>query len=138
MKHCDVAMPMCYWGYYGDQKEDAVDWLNWCIEEYESFTDKPIIPVGRAYRDTWEFRLTLRPDAVQAYSDRVRELDIEGESWWELAWTYKRRKDVFDIISDLSGWDDTPMPQPEPYIHQANIPKHILEQGNFIIEVKGI
>lgn len=104
MKFCDIAMPMCYWGYFGYTARAATAWLDWSIQQYRLITDKPIIPVGRAYVDSWE-NISLYADAVQAFGDRVRNLDLPGESWWELGWVTKNSPSVLQVLMNLSAWD---------------------------------
>ena len=44
---CDFFMPMTYWG--GSTPAEAVSYLEASMAQYREITDKPIIPIGRAY-----------------------------------------------------------------------------------------
>jgi hypothetical protein len=114
MKFSDIAAPMCYWGHRGSDAQDAVNWLNWSLDQYRDFTDKPFVPTGRAYVDGWEHSVELKVEAVQAFGRRVRELGLDGESWWRLGWVIDRRPDVWEELKALTPWDGGSPPPPDP------------------------
>lgn len=121
MSYCQIAMPMIYWGHYGDTVADALDWLEWTLQQWREFTHKPIIPTGRAYVDGWEGHITLRPEAVEAFGKRVRELELQGESWWELGWATTRRPDVWEVLKALPAWANGEGSEPDPGEHTLTL-----------------
>lgn len=113
MRNCDIAMPMVYWGHRGSTAEDAVDWLTWARYQWNSITDRPFVPVGRAYLDGHERgKVELQIDAVAAFAEQVRYIRLPGESWWELGWVTRKRPDIWELLKTLPAWDLEPDPHP--------------------------
>ena len=79
MALCDFALPMVYWPNSGAYW--ARFWLDKAIEQWRKFTDKSIIPAGRAYTGDGG---TVTPEGVVAFGARTRELGLPGETWWSL------------------------------------------------------
>jgi hypothetical protein len=109
MDDFEYGMPMIYWW-----NNRAILWLEKAVEQWRNLvTDKPLIPVGRAY--SGEGLGTLQLHEVQAFGDRVREMpeDVLGESWWVLRLALAR-PEVWDIIKKLPTWADPPPPPTAP------------------------
>ena len=90
MAFCDYGMPMCYWSRFGyDGKPvkalpaDATGLLAETIKQWAPVTDKPLIPVGRAYTGNGGFANGAVATAFDAYA---RANNLRGVSWWGLDW----------------------------------------------------
>ncbi len=81
MQFCDYAMPMIYW----QGSTGAVEQLSKSLTQWKSFTDKPIIPVGRAYNGDGG---TCTADQMTAFETQAHK-SCKGVSWWGMDWAYK-------------------------------------------------
>lgn len=112
MSVCDYGMPMQYWG--GNLPAGAVSYLNGSLEQWRKYTDKPLIPAGRAYNgDGGEVNAL----SVIAYEQAVRDAGCKGISWWELDQAQPRyHADVWDALSLMRGFrtDAPPVEPPVP------------------------
>jgi len=79
METCDVGMPMMYWE--GSRPETAVWLLKESLRLWRNITNKPIIPVGRAYTGDGG---TINALACKAFAAEARTLKLPGLSWWVL------------------------------------------------------
>jgi len=105
MDALDYAMPMDYW-WNGHAKL----WLEKSIEQWRTLvTDKPIIPAGRAY--SGEGLGIIDPAEIKIFGERLRELEMPGESWWELALALKVAP-VWQVIKDLPPINGNGTPPP--------------------------
>ncbi len=80
MEWCDAGMPMCYWE--GSLATTAIALLEQSIAQWRAIAGgKPIYPAGRAYIGD-----NGKPtaEAMIAFDERLRELELPGESWWSL------------------------------------------------------
>jgi len=119
MEKCDVGMPMMYWG--GSSPSTALWLLNESLRLWRNITNKPIIPVGRAYTGDGGY---LNAGTMTAFANEVRNKGLRGLSWWLLD----------QVVKDVSAWGaltaipkfaPVPEPQPEP---QPEQPEQPLEQ----------
>lgn len=113
MDTVDVGMPMMYWG--GETITDATSYLGKSLGIWRGFTDKPIIPIGRAYNGQGG---NMNSVAIIAFSKKVHELSISenlpGVSWWSLdkvlnnpsCWDALKRTEKFGVSAN-------PVPPPE-------------------------
>jgi len=76
----DFGMPMVYWTN-DDSPENALALIEACFSQWREITDKPIIPIGRAYVGDSG---TATPEAVKAFEAKARELGAVGVSWWSM------------------------------------------------------
>jgi hypothetical protein len=81
MEKCDYGMPMIYW-WGGNTPERASIHLNESLKQWQALiTNKPIVPVGRAYvGDSGD----ATPEAMRAFESGVRSKSLKGISWWVL------------------------------------------------------
>ncbi len=79
MEYCEYALPMMYWK--GSTVASAKQYLVNSIGQWQAFTDKPIIPVGRAYQGD---KGDATVEAVLAFDQKARELGVKGITWWVL------------------------------------------------------
>ena len=79
MEFCEYGLPMIYWR--GNTAENANQDLINSLEQWHAFTDKPIIPVGRAYQGDGG---DATVEAVLAFDQKARELGVKGITWWVL------------------------------------------------------
>lgn len=109
---CDFFMPMMYWG--GSTPAQAVDYLNVSWAQYREITDKPIIPIGRAYVGDGG---TAAADAIEAFDTRARELGAPGVSWWSMQHALALTG-IWPALCDLKPYSgaETPIPQPPPVV----------------------
>ena len=111
MSVCDYGMPMQYW--QGNTPALAVSYLNGSLEQWRKYTDKPLIPAGRAYNgDGGE----VNAPSVVAYEQAVRVAGCKGISWWELDQAQpKYHADVWAALSAMEkfGTETTPPPPPD-------------------------
>ena len=76
----DFGLPMAYWNW-GDSDRAAVEYLNETFRQWQEITDKPLVPIGRAYIGQ---QGTPNAAAVCAFEDRARALGSAAVSWWSL------------------------------------------------------
>ena len=110
MQGCDYGMPMQYW--QGNTPALAVSYLKGSLAQWRTYTDKPIIPAGRAYNgDGGE----VNPPSVIAYEKAVREEGCKGITWWELDQAQpKYHADVWDALSLMPKFGTENIPHPNP------------------------
>ena len=108
MAGCDYGMPMQYW--QGNTPELAVSYLKGSLAQWRKYTDKPIIPAGRAYNgDGGE----VNAPSVIAYENAVRDEGCKGISWWELDQAQpKYHWLVWDALSLMKGFSGEVLPSP--------------------------
>ena len=113
MEHCDYGMPMTYWG--GTAAVNALSLLGSSLDQWRKFTDKPIIPVGRAYVGDGGDAM---PEAMLAFEAGVREHGCPGISWWVLDQAASMKYHNGGIWAVLAGMDgfggEQPPPEPDP------------------------
>jgi hypothetical protein len=102
MRYADVGMPMVYWSW-GDSPNQAVAYLDASLNQWRKYTDKPIIPAGRAYLGDGG---TARPDAVTAFAARAIEAGCPGVTYWSLqhAINALALPGVWDALSRTPGY----------------------------------
>ncbi len=83
LKVVDVAMPMMYW--QGGSASGAVSYFNKSIKIWRSFTDVPIIPIGRTYDGDGGY---ANSHSIEAFANVVdvssSQYDLTGISWYSL------------------------------------------------------
>jgi hypothetical protein len=81
----DFGLPMTYWskidGADGNSPGNAVHYLGESWAQWRSITNKPLMPVGRAYVGDNGF---TTPSAVIAFEAEARKLGAVGASWWSM------------------------------------------------------
>lgn len=96
MDYCDFGMPMMYWYTLDLDKNKAqlpayearAKWLHaTSTQQWKRITDKPIIPVGRAYIGDGG---VVTQGAMTAFEQSVRAAGQPGISWWVLDAAHKR------------------------------------------------
>jgi hypothetical protein len=80
MMYADVGLPMMYWSW-GDDAINAVRYLDESWKQWGEITQKPIVPIGRAYIGD---EGTATPEAVIAFEAQARILGAIGISWWSM------------------------------------------------------
>ncbi|RLC88750.1 MAG: hypothetical protein DRJ03_01485 [Chloroflexi bacterium] len=110
MAVCDFAMPMMYWvpvgnvtPYPANGIDNALFWLVESLKQWRAITNKPIIPVGRAYDGDGT---TAEPDAVRAFGEETSALGLQGISWWVLE-RAQAMPDIWPVLVDLPGFSAT-------------------------------
>lgn len=76
----DFGMPMIYWTG-NDSADNAVQFAIDSFTQWAKITDKPMIPIGRAYAGDDG---TATPEAITAFEAKIRELGAVGVSWWSM------------------------------------------------------
>ena len=105
MQFCDTAMPMVYWG--GETAADALYWLTNSLAQWRQFTDKPIVPAGRAYIGDGG---TPKADALRAFEQAARENGVPGITWWSMQHA-KALPEIWAQLADMAGFATvSPMP----------------------------
>lgn len=114
---CDYAMPMAYWSRLGaDRKpvptvaEDAALLLRRSVAGWHEFTQKPIIPIGRAY--TGDSGI-VTPDSVIGFDSAARSMGLPGQSWWVLD-SVKDMATIWGTLRMVNGRVDIPPVDPDP------------------------
>jgi hypothetical protein len=110
MTLCDYGMPMCYWTD-GSDAQAAELILNQALEQWDYYTDKPLIPIGRAYNGDGQI---ATPEAVTAFAARADKFSVTGLSWWvadqaiklSAVWQALANTPQFGVVE--------PEPEPEP------------------------
>lgn len=107
MTALDYAAPEIYWW-----NTHATLWFHNTIKQWrELITDKPIMPVGRAY--SGEGMGQVNPGEIRDFGALVREYELLGESFWNLR-IASARADVWEVISNLSPLEPPPPPPVAP------------------------
>lgn len=76
----DFGAPMCYWNW-GNRAQDACAYLEESWRQWRTISDKPLLPIGRAFIGN---NGIPNPAAVQAFDARARSLGACGVAWWSL------------------------------------------------------
>lgn len=109
---CQVAMPMMYW--QGGTPSLAAYYFNTSIKLWREFTNKPIIPIGRAYDGDGGY---ANAPAIEAFANEVDKnktaLNLSGISWWSYDVAYKN-PDWLDAIHKSPPFDTSPPTVPPP------------------------
>jgi len=106
---CDFFCPMMYWNP-GTDAASAVAYLNESYNQYRNLTQKPIIPIGRAYNGDGG---TATAEAVKAFDARARELGAPGVTWWSMEHALKLAG-IWQALCELAPYGEIEQPQPEP------------------------
>ena len=108
MDGCDYGMPMQYW--QGNQASGAVSYCKGSLTQWRKYTQKPIIPVGRAYNgDGGE----VTAEATVAYERAVRDEGCKGISWWVLDQAQpKYHTDLWNALSLMPKFGNGIRPEP--------------------------
>lgn len=93
--NADFGLPMAYWTN-NDSAANAVWFVEEAWRQWREITDKPLVPIGRAYVGDAG---TAKPDAVIAFDKRARELGAVGVSWW----SYQHAVALPDVWQALQG-----------------------------------
>lgn len=121
---CDYGMPMVYEQRYGADGKPVPSTagttqllLSETLLQWQEFTDKPIIPIGRAYVGDGGIPSA---ESVLGLDQLAREDSLKGLSWWGLDWL-KDLPPVWDAIASTAPFGDgvpapapVPLPAPEP------------------------
>ena len=113
----DFGMPMMYWNW-GNDAFDAEKFAEESLKQWYAITDKPLVPVGRAYIGDGGVAM---PPAILAFYDLMRKLEgIEGIAWWSMqhALDTKALPGVWGALASRNpfGW----VVEPEPN-HDAEV-----------------
>lgn len=99
----DTISPMMYW--QGKGAVDAVNYLENSIFVWRTITEKPLIPVGRAYTGTGG---ECDPAGIIAFGDAVINLaetkNLLGNSWWSMDNAYPNSS-WWQAIAATQKWD---------------------------------
>lgn len=80
MRYADIAMPMQYWNW-GNNPSEMPPFVDSSLEQWRRYTDKPIVPAGRAYIGDGGRAL---PETVTAYDRYIRDAGCQGVTWWSM------------------------------------------------------
>ena len=113
MSYVKWVMPQVYW--WG--ATNSAEQLARSVAEHRSIRDIPIVPVGFAFGESG-----YRPaeSEIIKYNAMALELGLSGTSFWEmrnskLKYATDTGKLLFDVVSDLEGWEsDSPPDPPDP------------------------
>ena len=107
MEYCQYGAPMVYWPKSGEYWVRF--WLENSLKQWrELVTDKPLIPVGRAY--TGDGGIGKAED-IALFDRLVRDKGLLGESWWVLRHAISK-PDWKEAIRVIKPWEpETPPPQ---------------------------
>jgi hypothetical protein len=115
MAFCDYGMPMCYWSRFGlDGKPvkalpaDATNLLAETIRQWALITEKPLIPIGRAYTGNGGFADGPIATAFEAFA---RLNNLIGVSWWGMDWA-KNIPAVWSALSLMPSVYEVAVPAP--------------------------
>jgi hypothetical protein len=75
----DFGLPMAYWE--GESAANATKLVQETFAQWREQTDKPLIPIGRAYTGD---NGIARPEAVRAFEAEARRLGAVGVAWWSM------------------------------------------------------
>ncbi len=117
MEKCDIGLPMMYWG--GSIASNAVWLLNESLRLWKNITNKPIIPVGRAYTGDSGY---INADAIKGFAAEVRAKQLPGLSWWYLDGAVKDAN-AWAALASIPGF--APIPEPPPVV---TLPELTLEE----------
>jgi len=107
----DFAAPMVYWPNKGAYWAEF--WLNASYEQWRKFTPKPYVPAGRLYNGDGG---TCDVPGIIAFSNRVRSLNLPGQSNWHFNSGLKV-KEWWTAWKSVEPWLAAPppvVPEPEP------------------------
>jgi hypothetical protein len=128
MEWCDAGMPMTYW--QGEAPSRAIALLNESLRQWQTITNKPILPAGRAYNGDAGI---ARAEAMIAFDERVHELGLKGESWWSLEHVLKLDPSLWAALRSMPKFGpivspETPPPAPVLTLEQRVTALEILHQ----------
>lgn len=111
----DFGMPMAYWE--GESAANAVKLLQETWAQWREQTDKPIIPIGRAYTGD---NGIARPEACRAFEAEARRLGAPGVSWWSMEhalalpgiWSALAEMRPFGAVAPIQPAPVEPQPAP--------------------------
>lgn len=118
---CDYGMPMCYEQKYGtdgpvpSDASSTQSLLSESLLQWREFTDKPIIPIGRAYIGNGGIPSA---ESVSGFDQLARQEALKGVSWWGLDWL-KDLPPVWEAVASTAPFGTglpapTPLPEPLP------------------------
>ncbi len=121
----DFGVPMMYWSW-GDGASQAIAYLEASWKQWRMYTDKPLVPAGRAYIGDGG---TARPGAVLAFDMRARELGADGVTWWSLqhALDSTHMPGVWLALASLDPFGEAE-PEPKPRTYTTFLPS-IMKNG---------
>jgi hypothetical protein len=111
--NADFGIPMMYWSW-GDDMLAAVKYLEESWRQWRLYTDKPLIPAGRAYIGDGG---TPIPAAIAGFEKRARELGADGVAWWSMqhALDTVHLPTIWPALAALKPFGDVaPVPAPIP------------------------
>jgi hypothetical protein len=108
----DFGLPMMYWSW-GDSAVDAMRYLDESWYQWREITNKPIVPIGRAYIGDGG---TAKPMAITAFDEHARKLGAVGVSWWSMqhALDAVHLPGVWDALVALKPFGEVTAPVPDP------------------------
>ena len=108
---------MTYWT--GETPSRAIALLNESVRQWRLITDKPILPVGRAYNGDAGI---ARAEAMIAFDERVHEIGLPGESWWVLDQVLNRLDpSIWAALKSMPGFAPLVEPPPAPLTLEQRI-----------------
>ncbi len=128
MEYCDVAMPMVYWNKQvlkvpvHMSNAEVLKYVSTSDEQHKRITDKPVVPVYRAYQGDGGL---VNAGNVLAAGLYAKE-NHSGASWWVLDHAVKM-PEIADALGQVPGWAVPPVVEPPaPQIPPTEpLPKHV-------------
>lgn len=126
MNYADVGMPMAYWNW-GNDISSMSTYTDEVFKQWQAVTNKPIIPIGRAYNGDGGIAL---PETMLAFESKVRnQYKVQGISWWSL----QHCLDKMDTFSRMPGFEN----QEIKNIYKATVVINVRKEPSFLSEVVG-
>lgn len=130
--YVDGYMPMCYW-YSTTSDPDGIWWsenmLRQGFSQYREVTQKPIIPIGRAYNGDGG---TVTIEAMYKFAETATELECAGLSWWSAEHAIKLTG-IYDAIGEIHGQTDYTVPESNTTDQEEEVPN-----GNNVVDNKTV
>jgi|DewCreStandDraft_4_1066084.scaffolds.fasta_scaffold04580_27 hypothetical protein len=105
MAIADFGMPMMYWNW-GDDPLSALRYAEESWKQWRAVTDKPIVPIGRAYHGDGGI---VFPESVTAFHDAVVKLGAVGVCWWSMQHALALAVDgIWDALAALPSHAQQP------------------------------
>lgn len=115
----DFGLPMAYW--WDSAPENALLLLEQTFSQWREVTDKPLVPIGRAYIGDGG---TPTPEACTAFYNESVEYGVDGVSWWSMQHAVSL-PDIWNALTAIQrqnngGVEPEPPPEEEPEMTWVN------------------
>ncbi len=110
MEYCDYGLPMVYW----PDGTDPAERLRYATDDWARFTDKPILPIGRAYNGDGG---DATPDDMHTFVSTLMADGLKGMSWWVLDQAANPRYQdgaILDALKEMNDLFGATLPNPDP------------------------